>query len=131
MDFEQISTMAYQKEYLPNNATILEQLVWYKMKGIYDDYAKGIIDLQQSKAKKASLNSFYLRQIRLENFDKDLHDERYKCIRQSEDILKDILQKEDEKIPEKELTRLLIKYIVKITGIVPIETKYKENYEVN
>lgn len=130
MDFELISTMAFQRESLPKGATILEQLVWYMTKEIYSDYAKGIIDLEQSKIKKAKINAFYIRQIRLDSFDKELKDERYSKIRESEDLLKDILKKVDEKIPEKELTELLIKYIVKITGIVPLETKYKEKYEV-
>ena len=109
----------------------MEQLIWYKMVELYEQYSKGNITLESSIEKKNKIRHFYLTELKNQNFWKELYDERYKNIRESEDMLKDILKKENEKIPEKELIKLLIDYIVKITGIVPIKTSYKSNYEVD
>lgn len=130
MDFEEISKMAYKNQYLGNNSSILEQLMWYKMKEIYSDYANSNLSFEDSQNKKNKLNSYYKQQIRLQNFYKDLKDERYARIKESEEMLKEILKSEKEKIPEKELMEKLIDYVVKITGIVPIRTEYQKNYEV-
>lgn len=131
MEFEEISKKAYIKDELRDNPTILEQLIWYKMVELYEQYSKGNITLESSIEKKNKIRHFYLTELKNQNFWKELYDERYKNIRESEDMLKDILKKENEKIPEKELIKLLIDYIVKITGIVPIKTSYKSNYEVD
>lgn len=131
MEFEEISKKAYIKDELRDNPTILEQLIWYKMVELYEQYSKGNITLESSIEKKNKIRHFYLTELKNQNFWKELHDERYKNVRESEDMLKDILKKENEKIPEKELIKLLIDYIVKITGIVPIKTSYKSNYEVD
>lgn len=131
MEFEEISKKAYIKDELRDNPTILEQLIWYKMVELYEQYSKGNITLESSIEKKNKIRHFYLTELKSQNFWKELHDERYKNVRESEDMLKDILKKENEKIPEKELIKLLIDYIVKITGIVPIKTSYKSNYEVD
>ena len=131
MEFEEISKKAYIKDELRDNPTILEQLIWYKMVELYEQYSKGNITLESSIEKKNKIRHFYLTELKNQNFWKELHDERYKNVRKSEDMLKDILKKENEKIPEKELIKLLIDYIVKITGIVPIKTSYKSNYEVD
>ena len=131
MEFEEISKKAYIKDELRDNPTILEQLIWYKMVELYEQYSKGNITLESSIEKKNKIRHFYLTELKNQNFWKELHDERYKNIKESEDMLKDILNKENEKIPEKELIKLLIDYIVKITGIVPIKTSYKSNYEVD
>ena len=130
MDFEEISKMAYKNQYLGNNSSILEQLMWYKMKEIYSDYANSNLSFEDSQNKKNKLNSYYKQQIRLQNFYKELKDERYARIKESEKMLKEILKSEKEKIPEKELMEKLIDYVVKITGIVPIRTEYQKNYEV-
>lgn len=130
MDFEEISKMAYKNQYLGNNSSILEQLMWYKMKEIYSDYANSNLSFEDSQNKKNKLNSYYKQQIRLQNFYKELKDERYARIKESEEMLKEILKSEKEKIPEKELMEKLIDYVVKITGIVPIRTEYQKNYEV-
>ena len=131
MEFEEISKKAYIKDELRDNPTILEQLIWYKMVELYEQYSKGNITLESSIEKKNKIRHFYLTELKNQNFWKELYDERYKNIRESEDMLKDILKKEDEEISEKELIKLLIDYIVKITGIVPVKTKYKKNYEVD
>ena len=131
MEFEEISKKAYIKDELRDNPTILEQLIWYKMIELYQQYSRGDITLENSIEKKNKIKHFYLTELKNQNFWKELHDERYKNVRESEDMLKDILKKENEKIPEKELIKLLIDYIVKITGIVPIKTSYKSNYEVD
>lgn len=131
MEFEEISKKAYIKDELRDNPTILEQLIWYKMVELYEQYSKGNITLESSIEKKNKIRHFYLTELKNQNFWKELYDERYKNIKESEDMLKDILKKENEKIPEKELIKLLIDYIVKITGIVPIKTSYKSNYEVD
>lgn len=131
MEFEEISKKAYIKDELRDNPTILEQLIWYKMVELYEQYSKGNITLESSIEKKNKIRHFYLTELKNQNFWQELHDERYKNVRESEDMLKDILKKENEKIPEKELIKLLIDYIVKITGIVPIKTSYKSNYEVD
>ena len=128
MDFEEISKMAYKKEKLSRSNSILEQLVWYKMKEVYEDYNKGKYDFNQSQVNKGKVESFYLQQMRLNKFYEDLKEERYKHIRESEDILKNILKAEQNKVSEKELTEMLIDYIVEITGNVPIKTEYKKNY---
>lgn len=131
MEFEEISKKAYIKDELKDNSTILDQLIWYKMIELYEQYSRGDISLESSIEKKNKIKHFYLTELKNQNFWKELHDERYKNVRESEDMLKDILKKENEKIPEKELIKLLIDYIVKITGIVPIKTSYKSNYEVD
>ena len=131
MEFEEISKKAYIKDELRDNPTILEQLIWYKMVELYEQYSKGNITLESSIEKKNKIRHFYLTELKNQNFWKELHDERYKNVRESEDMLKDILKKENEKIPEKELIKLLIDYIVKITGIVPVKTNYEKNYEVD
>lgn len=131
MEFEEISKKAYIKDELRDNPTILEQLIWYKMVELYEQYSKGNITLENSIEKKNKIKHFYLMELKNQNFWKELHDERYKNVRESEDMLKDILKKENEKIPEKELIKLLINYIVKITGIVPVKTNYEKNYEVD
>ena len=131
MEFEEISKKAYIKDELKDNSTILDQLIWYKMIELYEQYSRGDISLESSIEKKNKIRHFYLTELKNQNFWKELHDERYKNVRESEDMLKDILKKENEKIPEKELIKLLIDYIVKITGIVPIKTSYKSNYEVD
>lgn len=131
MEFEEISKKAYIKDELKDNSTILDQLIWYKMVELYQQYSRGDITLENSIEKKNKIKHFYLTELKNQNFWKELHDERYKNVRESEDMLKDILKKENEKIPEKELIKLLIDYIVKITGIVPIKTSYKSNYEVD
>ena len=128
MDFETISKKAYSGEYI--NGTILEQLVWYKMRDIYKDYEKGILTLQESQVKKAKTDAFYQKQFELDNFYKKIHDERYSNIKESEEILKSILEAEKEKVNEKDITKMLVDYVVKITGIVPIKTEYEKNYEV-
>ena len=131
MEFEEISKKAYIKDELRDNPTILEQLIWYKMVELYEQYSKGNITLESSIEKKNKIRHFYLTELKNQNFWKELYDERYKNIRESEDMLKDILKKENEKVPEKKLIKLLINYIVKITGIVPVKTNYEKNYEVD
>lgn len=131
MDFEDISKMAYQREFLTDKATTLEQLVWYKCLDIYQNYSQGIFSLEESKNMKNQLKAYYVNKKRVDNFYKELNEERYKNIRESEDMLIDILKAEEKKVPEKELTKMLIEYVTKITGIIPIKTKYNENYEVN
>lgn len=128
MDFETISKKAYLGEYI--NGTTLEQLVWYKMRDIYKDYEKGILTLQESQVKKVKVEAFYKKQYELDNFYKKIHDERYSNVRESEEILKNILEAEKQKVNEKDITKMLIDYVVKITGIVPIKTEYEKNYEV-
>lgn len=131
MEFEEISKKAYIKDELRDNPTILEQLIWYKMVELYEQYSKGNITLESSIEKKNKIRHFYLTELKNQNFWKELYDERYKNIKESEDMLKDILNKENEKVPEKKLIKLLINYIVKITGIVPVKTNYEKNYEVD
>ena len=130
MQFENISNLAYIKNNLPLGSSILEQLVWYKMKEVYENYSKGIYSLEESKKQKGKVAAFYEQQMRIQNFDKEHHDEIYKNIREADNLLKEILKDEENKIPEKELTRKLVDYVVKITGIVPIKTEYENSYEV-
>lgn len=130
MEFENISNLAYIKNNLPLSSSILEQLVWYKMKEVYENYAKGIYSLEESKKQKGKVAAFYEQQMRIQNFDKEHHDEIYKNIREADNLLKEILKDEENKIPEKELTKKLVDYVVKITGIVPIKTEYEKSYEV-
>lgn len=131
MDFEEISKMAYKKEHLNNNSTPLEQLIWYKMRELYKDYAMHNLSFEESQQKKIKIGAYYRQQIRIQQFDKELHDQRYKNIRESELMLKEILKDIESKKPEKEITKELIEYVVKITGIVPIKTEFENNYEVN
>lgn len=130
MEFEQITDMAYRKDELPNSSSILEQLIWHKMVLIYQDYNKKAIDIDESIKRKEKLKSFFIMQKRLENFYKDLHDERYKNIRECEDMLKELQKAEENEVSEKELLKMCIDYISKITGIIPIKTLYTKHYEV-
>lgn len=129
MNFNEISEKAYKNEHLSKDSKILEQLVWYKIKEVYDDYKKGVFDIAESKKRKEKIFAFYIQQDKIENFYKKLNEERYARIRESEDMLKDILKSEREEINEKELTQKLIDYVTKITGIVPIKTEYDERYK--
>lgn len=131
MDFEEISNLAFQKKPLESYRTILEQLIWYKMKDIYEEYRKGESTLEESQIKKNKVCAFYKQELRIANFEKERHDERYKNIRESEQMLKEILNNIKIKKPEKEITKQLIEYVTKITGIVPIKTEFENNYEVN
>lgn len=129
MDFNEISEKAYKNEHLSKDSKILEQLVWYKIKEVYDDYRKGVFDIAESKKRKEKISAFYIQQDKIENFYKKLNEERYARIRESEDMLKDILKSEREEINEKKLTQKLIDYVTKITGIVPIKIEYDERYK--
>ena len=128
--FKVISDMAYKREPLKSYASVLEQLIWYKMKEVYDEYRRGEVSLGESQKRKDKISAFYKQQMRIQNFDKEHHDEIYKNIREADNLLKEILKDEENKIPEKELTKKLVDYVVKITGIVPIKTEYEKNYEV-
>lgn len=128
--FKAISDMAYKREPLKSYASVLEQLIWYKMKEVYDEYRRGETSLGESQKRKGKIAAFYEQQLRIQNFEKERHDEIYKNIREADDMLKQILKCEEDKIPEKELTKKLVDYVVKITGIVPIKTEYEKNYEV-
>lgn len=128
--FKAISDMAYQREPLKSYAPVLDQLAWYKMKEVYEEYRKGNYSLEEAKKRRDKVAVFYEQQTRIQNFDKELHDERYKHVIASEHMLKGIMQSIKDRAPEKELLEKLIDYVVELTGIVPIKTEYKETYEV-
>lgn len=116
MEFEIISNLAYREGQMPKEATILELLIYYMLKDLYNKHYQGKLDTEQGKKEKNKIEAYYNEQLKYEKFYKELMNTLANNTKMAEDDLCRITKMLNAKEKPEEILKVALNCIANLVN---------------